>query len=321
MLIFYGSDLFLHFAFMDAAIRPADIALMHSVFNIATTALLLPFTKQLEKLAYLVIKEDKAEKPKYTFVDPLLLSTPSVAIAECGTKTVEMAKLAEDTILKALGLLEKYDEKTALEVRENEDRLDPGQKRELLRSVRDEAQWLIRMVENLLSITRMSDGDARITKELEAAEEVFSSVDGKFRQRFPGVELALAAPEEPLFVPMDAILIEQVLMNLLENSVCHGASTAIRLSADRRGEEAVFTVQDNGSGIPEEVLPNLFSAALRSRASTSDNRRSMGIGLSVCCSIVRAHGGAMSAANGPDGGAAFCFTLPMEKDCSEEDSQ
>ena len=92
MLIFYGSDLFLHFAFMDAAIRPADIALMHSVFNIATTA--------------------------------LLLSTPSVAIAECGTKTVEMAKLAEDTILKALGLLEKYDEKTALEVRENEDRLD-----------------------------------------------------------------------------------------------------------------------------------------------------------------------------------------------------
>ena len=124
MLIFYGSDLFLHFAFMDAAIRPADIALMHSVFNIATTALLLPFTKQLEKLAYLVIKEDKEEKPKYTFVDPLLLSTPSVAIAECGTKTVEMAKLAEDTILKALGLLEKYDEKTALEVRENEDRLD-----------------------------------------------------------------------------------------------------------------------------------------------------------------------------------------------------
>lgn len=124
MLIFYGSDLFLHFAFMDAAIRPADIALMHSVFNIATTALLLPFTKQLEKLAYLVIKEDKEENPKYTFVDPLLLSTPSVAIAECGTKTVEMAKLAEDTILKALGLLEKYDEKTALEVRENEDRLD-----------------------------------------------------------------------------------------------------------------------------------------------------------------------------------------------------
>lgn len=204
---------------------------------------------------------------------------------------------------------------------ENEDRLDPDQKRALLRSVRDEAQWLIRMVENLLSITRMSDGDACITKEVEAAEEVLSSVGGKFRQRFSGVELSLAAPREALFVPMDAILIEQVLMNLLENSVYHGASTAIRLSADRQGEEAVFVVQDNGAGIPDEVLPNIFSPALRSKTHTSDNRRNMGIGLSVCSSIVRAHGGAMSAANAPGGGAVFCFTLPMEKDRSEEDSQ
>ena len=124
MLIFYGSDLFLNFAFMDAPIRPASIALMHSVFNIATTAMLLPFTKQLEKLAYLVIKEDKEEKPKYTFVDPLLLATPSVAIAECGARTVEMARLAESTLLEALRLLENYDEKIAEKVRKNEDKLD-----------------------------------------------------------------------------------------------------------------------------------------------------------------------------------------------------
>ena len=124
MLIFYGSDLFLNFAFMDAPIQPASIALMHSVFNIATTVMLLPFTRQLEKLAYLVIKEDKEEKPKYTFVDPLLLATPSVAIAECGAKTVEMAKLAESTLLESLRLLENYDEKIAEQVRKNEDKLD-----------------------------------------------------------------------------------------------------------------------------------------------------------------------------------------------------
>jgi len=124
MLVFYGSDLFLHFAFMDAPIRPASIALMHSVFNIATTAMLLPFTKQLEKLAYLVIKEDKKYKPKYTFVDPLLLATPSVAIAECGARTVEMARLAESTLLESLRLLENYDEKIAEKVRKNEDKLD-----------------------------------------------------------------------------------------------------------------------------------------------------------------------------------------------------
>ena len=196
---------------------------------------------------------------------------------------------------------------------ENEARLEPDQKTALLRNVRDEAQWLIRMVENLLSITRMGDDDAHIDKELEAAEEVLASVSGKFQQRFPGVRLELAVPQELLFIPMDAILIEQVLMNLLENAAYHGHCTLIRLSVYREEDVAAFTVQDNGAGIPEDVLPDIFSPALRSRTCASDNRRNMGIGLSVCRSIVKAHGGAMSAAHAEAGGAVFCFTLPMEE--------
>ena len=121
---FYGSDLIFHYAFMDASIDPAGIAMVHSVFNIATTALLLPFSKQLEKLAYVVVKEDKQETQKFSFIDQRLLATPSVAIAECANKTVDMARLAEDTILKSLSLLGKYDEKTAEEVVRNEDQLD-----------------------------------------------------------------------------------------------------------------------------------------------------------------------------------------------------
>jgi len=124
LVVFYGTDLFFHYAFMDWLIHPTGIAMIHSIFNIATTALLLPFSKQLERLAYVVVREDAKEKNEYTFVDSRLLATPSVAIAECGVKTVEMARLAEDTILKALCLLEKYDEKTAEKVRENEDQLD-----------------------------------------------------------------------------------------------------------------------------------------------------------------------------------------------------
>ena len=121
---FYGSDLIFHYAFMDASIDPAGIAMVHSVFNIGTTALLLPFSKQLEKLAYVVVKEDKQETQKFSFIDQRLLATPSVAIAECANKTVDMARLAEDTILKSLSLLGKYDEKTAEEVVGNEDQLD-----------------------------------------------------------------------------------------------------------------------------------------------------------------------------------------------------
>lgn len=201
---------------------------------------------------------------------------------------------------------------SASAILENDAVLTPQQRMSLLRNVRSEAQWLIRMVENLLSITRMGDTEARISKELEAAEEVLASVAAKFQQRFPDIRLVLSAPEDPLFVPMDAILVEQVLMNLMENAAYHGHSTCIHLTAERQGKDAVFTVRDNGSGIAPELLPNIFSPTIHSQSHTSDKRRNMGIGLSVCRSIVKAHGGIMSAANAADGGAIFCFTLPLE---------
>lgn len=207
---------------------------------------------------------------------------------------------------------------SASAILENDAVLTPQQRISLLRNVRSEAQWLIRMVENLLSITRMGDTAARINKELEVAEEVLGSVAAKFQQRFPDIRLTLSAPGDPLFVPMDAILVEQVLMNLMENAAYHGNSTCICLTAERQGNDAVFTVQDNGSGIAPELLPHIFSPGVHSQSHTSDNRRNMGIGLSVCRSIVKAHGGTMSAANAPDGGALFCFTLPLENLYTED---
>ena len=207
---------------------------------------------------------------------------------------------------------------SASAILENDAVLTPQQRISLLRNVRNEAQWLIRMVENLLSITRMGDAEARINKELEAAEEVLGSVAAKFQQRFPDIRLSLTAPDDPLFVPMDAILIEQVLMNLLENAAYHGNSTCIHLTADRHGDDAIFTVCDNGTGIASDLLPHIFSPTIHGQSHTSDNRRNMGIGLSVCRSIVKAHGGTMSAANAPDGGAMFCFSLPLENQCTED---
>lgn len=205
---------------------------------------------------------------------------------------------------------------------ENDEALTSQRKTELLRGVRDDAQWLIRMVENLLSITRMGDPAARIDKEIQAAEEVLASVAAKFQQRATGVPLELTAPEEPLFVPMDAILIEQVLMNLLENAVSHGHCSHIRLFVERRGDLALFTVQDDGQGIAPDLLPTIFSPGQQRHQHSTDQRRNMGIGLSVCLSIVKAHGGAMSADNAPEGGAVFRFTLPVEEismDPMEED--
>ena len=92
---------------------------------------------------------------------------------------------------------------------------------ELLEDMKSEGQWLVRMVENLLSITRIGDGTARIDKEDELVEDVISGAITKFRKRFPDIEVVPKVPEDVLFVPMDAILIEQVIVNLLENCVLH----------------------------------------------------------------------------------------------------
>ena len=193
--------------------------------------------------------------------------------------------------------------------------LSPAEQQSLLVDVRDDAQWLIRVVENLLSITRIGNESAKITKEPEAAEEVLDEAVRKFRKRFPAVSVEVHVPDELLLVPMDAILIMQVLSNLMENAVFHGETTThIALSAQRDGPWARFYVQDNGQGIPPQKLHTLFSGALRCEdSSPGDGKRNMGLGLSVCMAIIRAHGGTLEAKN-LESGAEFSFCLPLTKE-------
>ena len=192
--------------------------------------------------------------------------------------------------------------------------LSDEEKRAFLEDAREEAQWLIRLVENLLSITRIGDDSTRITKQDEAAEEVLGEAARKFRKRFPRIQVAVSVPDELLLVPMDAILIEQVLGNLLENAAIHGETTTrIDLSVRREGQAAVFSVRDNGCGIPARELPRLFDGTLgHSETPSGDGKRNMGLGLSVCMAIVRAHGGTMQARN-LSGGAEFIFRLPLSE--------
>ena len=193
--------------------------------------------------------------------------------------------------------------------------MSPEDRSILLEDVRDDAQWLIRVVENLLSITRIGSDQASIAKSPEAAEEVLGEAARKFRRRFPQGSVSVTAPESLLLVPMDPILIAQVLSNLLENAVLHGGTTtAISLSVQKEGDFARFSVRDNGRGIPESALPTLFDGTMKhSETPTSDGKRNMGLGLSVCLAIVRAHGGAMEARN-LETGAEFSFRLPLNKE-------
>lgn len=198
-------------------------------------------------------------------------------------------------------------------VLEDNGALGEQQRRELLFDAKSDAEWLCRMVENLLSITRMGDGDGTIKKQPEMPEEVISETVVNFKKRNSNVDVTVTVPDTLFFVDMDAMLIEQVLLNLMDNAVLHGMTTSkidIAVTVDKG--YSVVTVADNGKGIDEHTLKHLFDGMLHiSDTYKADNSRCMGIGLSVCRTIIQAHGGEISACNAPHGGAIFSFTLPI----------
>ena len=199
-------------------------------------------------------------------------------------------------------------------VRENGDLLSPEDRDRLLGDAASEAEWLINMVENLLSITRIgADPNAALHTEPQAVEEVLWEAVSRFRGQYPAFRVDIRIPKELLMVEMDAVLIEQVIMNLLVNAAIHGkTATAAVLSVEKENGFAAFSVEDNGVGIPPERLRHLFDGSgTGMRGAKEDAVRTMGIGLSVCSTIVAAHGGEMQAENAPGGGARLRFTLPL----------
>ena len=197
---------------------------------------------------------------------------------------------------------------------ENFDRYPAEDRQNLLRGIRDDAQWLVGMVENLLSVTRLDNTSVRLNKVETVLEELIDAVLVKFRKRCPEQPVEVSIPDDFLSIPMDAVLIEQVLTNLLENAVIHARGmTRLELQVQLRDQEVCFTVRDNGCGIPVDRLGDLFTGYMGSSGRQGDAaRRNMGIGLSVCSTIIKAHGGHIHARNLPTGGAEFTFTLDLE---------
>lgn len=149
---------------------------------------------------------------------------------------------------------------------ENHEALPENKILELVMDIRDEGQWLIRIVENLLSVTRINGENAKQTTQDEVVEEIVSSAVLKFLKRFPEMEVEVQVPDEVLIVPMDGVLIEQVLVNLLENSALHGKTTRqIMIEVTGQQEWVRFCVMDDGQGIEESILPVIFDGNLKSR--------------------------------------------------------
>ena len=196
-----------------------------------------------------------------------------------------------------------------------EEHLDSGTRAELLSDAKKDAEWLVRMVENLLSITRISGAEETvISKSPELIEEIIGECVLNFKKRHPDVNLNVRVPEEPLTVDVDAMLIEQVLMNLMDNAVYHSETmTELCIEASAGEGFACISVSDDGVGLDPDIIPELFKGQIcSSKGQPFDGNKFRGIGLAVCSAIISAHGGSIKASNRPTGGAVFEFTIPME---------
>ncbi|MBQ7918344.1 MAG: DUF4118 domain-containing protein [Lachnospiraceae bacterium] len=203
-------------------------------------------------------------------------------------------------------------------IEEKMEDLSKEQLLQLIRGIKEDSQWLIGMVENLLSVTRIDNTGVKIVKTPTVLEELVDIVLMRFKKRYPGQKIQVDIPEEFISIPMDAVLIEQVIVNILENAVQHAVGmTRLELKVFTKGNQAIFEIIDDGCGIEKELLGNIFTGyfEMKEKEAPVDNqKRSMGIGLSVCSSIISAHGGKISAENRKEGGCVFRFVLDMEEE-------
>ncbi|MBI2457260.1 MAG: sensor histidine kinase KdpD [candidate division NC10 bacterium] len=192
---------------------------------------------------------------------------------------------------------------------ETGDGLSGSAHRELLETIHEEAERLSRLVHNLLEMTRLESGSLEVRKDWHPLEEVVGAALGRLAKQVRGRPVTTRLPAELPLVPMDDVLMEQVLINLLDNAIKHTPDgSPIELAAMADGEAVTVEVADIGPGLPTGDEQRIFQKFARGQPATS---RGAGLGLAICQGIVEAHGGRIWAENRPGGGAVFRFTIPL----------
>ena len=197
---------------------------------------------------------------------------------------------------------------------QDQDHLTEQEKTNMVASISEDANWLLNMVENLLSVTRIREGTAKVATAPEPVEEVVSEAVQRLRRRLPEARVHVRVPDEFVMVPMDAMLIEQVIINLLENAVYHsGTDAPVDFYVEKQEEQVAFHIRDYGNGIEPDRISSIFDGCGPDPNESGDSHKGMGIGLTICKTIVAAHHGTICARN-CDRGAEFTFTLPLAKE-------
>lgn len=190
--------------------------------------------------------------------------------------------------------------------------IDDATKKQIYEDIYDDSLWLINLVENLLAVTRLEEGRMNINLTTELVGDVIAEALKHVHTKSEMQKITVIQPDDLLLAKMDARLIVQVLINLLDNAIKYTPSDSqITITAKRNGETVCVSVADNGKGIANEQKSRVFDMFYTGANKIADCRRSIGVGLSLCKSIINAHGGEITIIDNVPHGAIFTFTLPV----------
>ena len=194
----------------------------------------------------------------------------------------------------------------------NGDSLDEETKRQLFTDIYDDSMWLINLVENLLSVTRLEDDRLNLNMTSELVADVIDEAMKHLNKKSIEHNISVKYQDEFMLARMDSRLIVQVLINLLDNAIKYtqpGSNICVKVKEQEK--MAVFSIADNGSGISDDMKPRIFDMFYSGSNKVVDSRRSLGLGLYLCKSIVTAHGGTIEVKDNLPNGSVFVFTLPI----------
>ena len=193
----------------------------------------------------------------------------------------------------------------------NYQKMDDDTRKRTFTDIYDDSMWLINLVENLLAVTRIEGGQVHLTQSVELMDEVITEALRHINRKSKEHTIRVSSSEELILARIDAKLIVQVIINLVDNAVKYTpAGSVIEIHTEKDAQQVIVSVSDNGPGIPDEQKPHIFDMFYSGANKVADSRRSLGLGLSLCKSIVTAHGGTISVADNHPQGTVFIFTLP-----------
>ncbi len=193
----------------------------------------------------------------------------------------------------------------------NYDKLDEETRVQVFTDIFDDSQWLISLVENLLSVTRIEEGRMNFNMSVQLMDEVIDEAMKHINRKGSKYSISVDCKDELLLARIDAKLIIQVIINIVDNAVKYTPiGSEIKITAENKDGFVSVSIADNGGGIPDNIKPRVFEMFYTGDNKISDSRRSLGLGLALCRSIINAHGGEITLTDNRPHGSIFTFTVP-----------